>query len=98
MIDDGMGGLIPAPVEPARNGLGWTAQSGFLVPRIPLEIVGRYAGIRRLGGNTSLVDLDEVGPGLGWYFAQHALKLQLDYFHQLGIVQDRVRLQLTFAF
>ena len=98
VIDDGMGGMIPAPVELARNGLGWTAQTGFLIPKVPLELAGRYSGIRRLGSETSLVDLDEVGPGLSYYFAQHALKLQLDYFHQLGVVQDRVRLQLTFSF
>jgi hypothetical protein len=111
-LDDGMGGTAPAPVEPARDGIGWTAQAAFLIPRVPFEIGGRYAGIRRPGtaptittptGTTVPVldDIDEVGPGVSYYFAQHALKLQLDYFHQFGPGEsrsDRIRLQLTFIF
>jgi hypothetical protein len=100
VVDDGMGGTMPAPIERARNGMGWTAQAAFLIPRVPFEIGGRYSGVRGLG-TTSLLDVDEVGPGLSYYFVQHALKLQLDYFHQVGEgaqFSDRVRLQLTFIF
>lgn len=100
-IDDGMGGTMPAPIERPRNGLGWTTQASLLIPHVPLEIGGRYSGIRGLGSNTSLAHVDEVGPALAYYFAQHAVKLQLDYFHQfgpLGATQDRVRLQLVLSF
>lgn len=97
-ISDGTGGMIPAPVERPRNGMGWTAQAGLLLPKLPFEIAGRYSGVRALGDETSVLRLDEVGPAFSYYAYQHALKLQLDYFHQFGVVADRVRLQLTVAF
>ena len=45
-VDDGMGGTMPAPIERPRNGLGWTTQASLLIPHVPLEIGGRYSGIR----------------------------------------------------
>lgn len=100
--DDGT--VSPAAREKARSGIGWTGQAGWLLPRLPLEVAARYSGVRGLG-STSLVDTDEVGPGLSYYFAEHALKLQLDYAngwaHPAGSDRtrtDRVRLQLTLAF
>ena len=101
MVDDGMGNLVLAEREAARNGLGWSAAAGYLIPRVPFEIAGRYSQIRRLK-TTSLEDKDSAGGGLSYYFAGHPLKLQLDYFHQwTGAVEDGddiVRLQLQAAF
>lgn len=102
-VVDEMGGEMPAPREDPRNGIGWFLQGGFLVPRLPLEIAGRYGQVRALGVRTSLPNLDEAGGGLSYYFAHHPLKLQLDYFHTwedavLPRGSDRVRLQLQTAF
>lgn len=81
VIDD-VGVEIPAPRVPARNGLGYFVQAGFLIPRVPLEITGRWGQIIGLGDptQTSLPDSEEVGGGVSWYFARHSLKLQADYF------------------
>ncbi len=103
VADDGT--EAAAPRERARNGAGWTAQAGWLLPRIALEVAARYSAVRGIDSRTSLDDADEIGPGLSYYFAEHAAKLQLDYGH--GWVQpasgptmrsDRMRLQLTVGF
>lgn len=88
-------------VEPARNGIGGTTQAGFLIPRVPFEIAGRYSGVRPIGNNTNLVALNEAGPALSYYFYEHSVKLQLDYHHGWGdknVRTDRLRLQLTVTF
>jgi len=90
-----------APTEAPRNGVGWTAQAGYLIPRVAFEIAGRYSGIRPVGDYTSTKRTDEAGPGLSYYFLEHSIKLQLDYMHiwsETGSRQDRVRLQLTLGF
>ena len=95
---------IPAPREPPRNGLGWMVQSGYLIPRIPFELAARYSGIRPgAGDDTGLIQRDSVGGGLSYYFAQHPLKIQADYFRQwddavMRLGSDRVRVQLQLAF
>ncbi len=89
------------PIERARNGIGGTAQAGFLIPRLPIEIAGRYSGVRPIGKQSSLLALNEAGPGLAYYFAEHSVKLQLDYFHGWGahdVRTERVRLQLQVTF
>lgn len=94
----------PLPVQPARNGYGWTAQAGFLLPYTRVELVGRSSGLRPLASvATSLARLDEAGAGINYYFYRHALKMQLDYTRSWGLGQptglgDRVRLQLQAAF
>lgn len=94
----------PVPVQAARNGVGWTAQMGVLIPRTRFEIVGRRSGVRPLKtGPTSLTSLDEAGAGLNYYFFRHALKLQLDYIHTWGPGRptgrsDQARLQLQAVF
>lgn len=107
---DDMG--APIQTVTARQGLGWFAQAGYVVPKIPLEVVGRYSLIRNNYGKTlsSLPDSDEAGGGLNWYFVGHDLKLQLDYFRlwdqTMGTTNaerarngtDRVRLQLQVYF
>ncbi len=106
-VDD-MDMLITAP--DARQGLGWYAQLGYVVPKIPLEVVGRYGLVQNKFGASSLPDSDEAGGGLNWYFIAHDLKLQLDYFRvwdeTYGTTAsdarkngtDRVRLQLQLHF
>ncbi|HVI01669.1 MAG TPA: porin [Enhygromyxa sp.] len=79
---DDMGMEVPAPRVPARNGLGYFVQAGFLIPRVPLEIIGRWGQIISVGdgSETSLADSEEVGGGVSWYIARHSLKLSADYF------------------
>lgn len=69
------------PVTPARNGMGWAVQAGFLVPRIPFEVAAAYSGMTGLGDDTSLSEEHSVGMGLSYYFAGHPWKIQADYFH-----------------
>lgn len=104
-VDDD-GALIPT-VDP-RNGIGWFAQPGFVVPKIPLEIVARYGLVRRNAG--SMTWKDELGGGINYYIAGHNLKVQLDYTRLWGgdtgntptrALQsgtDRIRLQVQLAF
>jgi phosphate-selective porin OprO/OprP len=107
-VDD-MG--MPIPVAAPLDAVGWLGQVGWLVPRIDLELVGRYSGVRRLGDQSGeLAFRDELGGGVGYYFFRHGLKLQLDYFRlwnaglgatpgeAIGNGTDRVRLQLQLAF
>lgn len=99
--DNPGGRLLPVTVEPARNGFGWTAQGGFLIPRTGFEIAARYSGIRKVGNKSSIKDTDEAGPGISYYFLEHSVKLQLDYFHgwrEDNWRSDRLRLQLTLGF
>jgi phosphate-selective porin OprO/OprP len=69
---------LPIPVEAARNGWGVLAQAGYLLPRTPYELSVRYTRVRGRG-TTSLDDREEIAGGLGWYFADHNIKLQIDY-------------------
>lgn len=106
---DDMG--APIPTVAARSGASWYGQLGWMVPKIPLEVVGRYGLIRNIyGKESSLLNADEAGGGLNWYFVGHDLKLQLDYFRlwdeSMGKTfadaarhgTDRVRLQIQLYF
>jgi phosphate-selective porin OprO/OprP len=93
------------PITPAaaRNGLGFFAQTGYLIPRVPLELGVRFGQIyasRRTA--TSLSDQTEVGAVLGYFIARHSVKLQLDYFRLFSAAQlapsDQLRLQLQAMF
>lgn len=96
----------PIAADPARNGLGFTAQTGLFVPRTRLEVTARWSGVRpprRAEVDTSLARLDEYGGGLGYYFVRHALKLQADFFHTRGPglpagAAEQFRLQLQASF
>jgi hypothetical protein len=103
------GNLIPE--ELGRSGLGWLGQLGYLVPKIDLEVVGRYVLVRNVfGEESSLGFRDEAAVGINYYFAGHNLKLQLDYGRLWGAEQgpgytnaarrgtDRIRLQMQLAF
>jgi hypothetical protein len=101
-VPDAMGTEVPAPRELPRTGIGWFLQGGFLIPRIPFEIAGRYSEVRPFD-TSSLRERHEAGGGVGYYFAQHSLKLQLDYFRNwfdADLVRgtDEVRLQLQLAY
>lgn len=98
-------GGMPIPVAAARNGLGYFTQAGYLLPRLPFELGARWGQVRALGdpAATSLRDANELGGVLNYYFARHALKLQLDYlklWNDLGVRYgtDQVRLQLQVTF
>jgi hypothetical protein len=98
-LADDMG--VPLPVTPARNGMGWFAQAGYVLPRVPLELAAR-GGQTFAGRNSSLPSVGELGGGPGWYFQGHAFKVQADYFHTWSGVDithgaDQVRLQLQVA-
>jgi|GEM_PF-624759 len=67
-----------------RNGMGWFAQAGYLLPDTPVEIAARYGFTLPLfsGAQASPVTpRSELGAGVNLYFHRHAFKLQLDYFH-----------------
>jgi len=92
-----------AVVTPARNGLGWAVQAGFMIPRLPIEVAARYSGIRPLGDETSLSANNAVGGGLSWYPGGHPWKIQADYFHTWDDDEEtpgdhafRMQLQLAF--
>lgn len=102
---------LPVPVALPRDGLGILAQAGYLLPRIDLEVVGRYSVARNVfGARSALRDRDEAGGGINYYFVGHNLKLQFDYFRvwetapgastieaaRRGV--DRLRLQIQLAF
>ena len=101
---DAMGEPIPTVL--ARNGLGYFTQAGYLLPRLPIELGARWGQIVARGDatTTSLRDSNETGGVLNYYFARHALKLQLDYLKTwnpgLGVRYgtDQVRLQLQVTF
>jgi len=100
---DDLGIEVPVPVASPRNGIGFSAQAGYLIPRTRLGVAARYSQARGIGDDTSLTDKDEIGGGLGYYFAGHPLKLQLDYFHQRpqgmdGGAVDMLRIQLQLAY
>lgn len=65
------------PTDP-RNGLGWTLQAGYLVPRTRFEFAGRGTFILGRRAPTSLDDSYAVTASASWYFARHPFKIQAD--------------------
>jgi phosphate-selective porin OprO/OprP len=94
----------PIPTTAPRNGFGYFAQAGYLIPRVPIEFGARWGQILGQGDttHTSLRDQSEVGGVLGYYFARHYLKLQLDYLRlwneDIALGTDQIRLQLQATF
>ena len=93
----------PIPTAAPRNGHGYFAQLGFLLPHTYLEPAVRISQVFAQGSDTALGDSSEVGGGLNYYLAGHNLKLQLDYFRlwkddalRQGTDQLRVQLQVAF--
>ena len=88
--------------EYARPAWGYFVQSGYYFA-FGLEVAARYSDLRpRAGGDPNLVRARELGGALSWYFEQHSLKLQADYFYLFGDTfeggrhQVRVQGQLQF--
>lgn len=90
-------------VEESRSAWGWFAQVGYMLP-FPLEVVARVGEIRPLTvmGQTNLSLQREVGGAVSYYFQQHALKVQADYFYYWGddpeTERHQVRLQVQLFF
>ena len=98
---DAMG--MPIALVAPRNGLGWFAQGGYMLPRIPIEVGARFGQVIAQGDGTqtSLADQDELGGVVNYSFARHMFKLQLDYLrlwnpaiYGIDHGTDQVRLQL----
>jgi hypothetical protein len=99
-------GATAADTQVARSGLGYTAQVGYLLPNRPFNIAARYSGVSAGSfkeNETGISSKNELGGGVGYYFAGHAYKIQGDYFHQWGdkfgeFASNVVRVQLQFAY
>jgi hypothetical protein len=103
IVDDPVLGPVPEPLEPARDGLGWYAQLGWLVPKIDLELGARYGFVRDLGDDSSLPPRDEAAASIGYLIYGKALKIVTDYTRgwpegdlDEGMHQGRVQLQAAF--
>lgn len=74
------------PIEPTppRNGLGWMAQAGYLIPKIRLEFAARGSIIRQITSYTDLPDSNGVTFSTSWYFFQHPFKIQADVSQEWG--------------
>lgn len=89
-LREGQRGSAAAPGDLpnlARSGIGGSVQLGYLLPGLPLGIVGRYS-TTSLGPYSSqesaLRSTHELGGGVSWFVAGHPLKLQADYFRYWG--------------
>ena len=89
------------------DGWGAMAQAGYLIPHTAVELTGRYGMNRRLGSESESVfaeGLNEVGGGVGHYFAHHPFKLQGDVFRSWteedgpDAGETTIRMQLQTAF
>ena len=101
---DDQGNEVAVPTQAPPDGIGGMLQVGYLFPRTRFEIAARAGATRRVGDHTSLVEEDEYGGGVSYYFAQHPFKLQADYF-RLGQeieggknFENEARVQLQVAF
>ena len=99
--DDGVTPFIDR--EMARNGLGWFAQMGWMVPGIPVEIAGRYGQVHPLFGDSHITRLDEIGAGINWYVFGPSMAVKMDYHHRfrggtLDDATDEVRVSFQAGF
>lgn len=96
---DEMGVVIPT--APPRDGLGWFAQAGYVLPGEPVEVAARVSGVRPSGDDSALEEAHEVTLGASWYPGDHSYKVQADYGRlwdedlSTGTNQFRVQLQLA---
>lgn len=91
------------PVEEARNGTGFYAQGGYLMPSKDIEVSTRFGQVMPSAGETSMESENELGLGLSHYFGEHAFKLQSDFFRfwsddgfSEGVNQFRLQLQMAY--
>jgi phosphate-selective porin OprO/OprP len=92
-----------APIAPARDGVGFMLDAGYLLPPVPLEILGAFSLTRTVGSDSNLVEHNELGTGLAYYFVEHFLKVQVDLFHlwapdAFSRGDERIRLQVYAGF
>ena len=89
------------------DGWGAMAQAGYLLPNTAVELSGRCGMNRRIGSETEssfAEGLNEMGGGLGHYFAHHPFKIQGDVFRTWSeeegpeLAEMNLRLQMQAAF
>lgn len=71
----------PLQIAPSRDGIGFLAEGGYLLPWWPLELGLRYAildGARR-PLRDALIRQEEFAGAVNYYFARHQLKLGVNY-------------------
>jgi hypothetical protein len=79
-VEDAM--AVPAAREHSRSALGYFVQAGYVFPRLPFEVVGRWGELwPAQPTDPALRHQQEAGGGLNFYFWEHSLKLQTDYFY-----------------
>ena len=88
--------------DEARNGIGWFAQAGYLLPRKLIEVTGRVGQVIP-ADSSSLSTRNEGGLALSYYPGQHPFKFQADVFQlwgddDLGDGETRARLQMQYSF
>jgi len=98
-VDD-MGAAIAT--EAPRDGLGYYAQLGYLMPEHWLEFSARFGQVLPSTDMSSLSNESEAGVGLSYYFGGHSFKLQADYFRfwtagAFGSGEDQFRVQIQMA-
>jgi len=91
------------PEEAAQDSYGVMVQGGYVLPRTNLELVARWGMVEQSGDDSPVTPQGEAGGGVSYYFAQHAFKLQADYFRLTAgegdaeEVAHEVRVQLQAA-
>lgn len=88
--------------EEARNGIGWFAQAGYLLPRKKIEVAGRFGQVIA-ADSSALGDKNEAGLALSYYPGQHPFKIQADVFQlwgdeDLGDGETKARVQMQYSF
>ncbi len=88
--------------EFGRNGIGWFAQAGYLLPKQIIEVTGRYGQILP-ADESSLTQKSEAGLAFSYYAAQHPFKIQGDIFQlwdesEFADGETRARVQMQYSF
>jgi phosphate-selective porin OprO and OprP len=92
---------VPIPEEAMRDGMGWSAQAGYLLPNLDVELAGRFGQIVA-ADDSRLSDRNELGGAASYYIAGHSYKIQADLFQLWGddfsdgTTQARVQMQLSY--
>lgn len=71
----------PIGIAPSRDGVGFLAQAGYLLPGWPLEVAARYAVLDGVDSpnRDGLTRTEEFAGAVNYYFVNHQLKLQANY-------------------
>lgn len=95
----------PLDIAPSRDGIGFLAQGGYLLPFLPLELAARYAVVDGTDARNrdGLARAEEFAGAVNYYFARHHLKLQANFARiaqngDYGGALSRALLQLQAAF